>query len=78
MKVIVLTTHRHTASQSFGVLKGVTSKLIPSFDDESKAIQGVITELRESGAAVAGEPIVVVHGAVAKKGATNTMKIEYA
>jgi pyruvate kinase len=78
MKVIVLTTHSHTASQSFGVLKGVKSKLIPTFDDESKSIHDVISELRESGAAVAGEPIVVVHGAVAKKGATNTMKIEYA
>ena len=78
MKVIVLTTQSHTATQSFGVLKGVTCKIISSFDDEAKAITDVISELKHAGIATAGEPIVVVHGAVAKRGATNTMKIEYA
>jgi pyruvate kinase len=78
MKVIVLTTQSHTATQSFGVLKGVTCKIISSFDDEAKAISDVISELKSAGIATAGEPIVVVHGAVAKRGATNTMKIEYA
>jgi len=78
MKVIVLTTKSHTATQSFGVLKGVTSKVIASFDDEAGAITNVISELKSSGTASAGEPVVIVHGAVAKRGATNTMKIEYA
>jgi len=77
MKVIVITTKAHTGSQSFGVLKGVTSKVVASFDDETKAINDVIADLRKAGVAKSGEPVVVVHGAVAKKGATNTMKIEY-
>ena len=77
MKVICLTTVPQTASQSFGVLKGCSCKILESFDDESKAIIDVIAELKSSGVASAGEPVVIVHGAVAKKGATNTMKIEY-
>jgi pyruvate kinase len=78
MKVIVLTTNVHTASQSFGLLKGVTSKILPSFEDESKSIAEVIADLKRTGIASAGDPVVIVHGAVAKVGATNTMKIEYA
>ena len=78
MKVIVLTTVPQTATQSFGVLKGCTCKVLDSFDDEPKVISDVIAELKTSGVAKAGEPVVIVHGAVAKKGATNTMKIEYA
>jgi len=77
MKVVVLTTRSQTASQSFGVLKGVTSRLVPSFDDETQAIADVISEMKATGEATSGDPVVIVHGAVAKEGATNTMKIEY-
>jgi pyruvate kinase len=78
MKVVVLTTIGQTATQSFGVLKGCESKLLASFDDEAKAIEEVISSFKASGEASAGDPFVIVHGAVAKQGATNTMKIEYA
>jgi pyruvate kinase len=78
MKVYVLTTQKHTATQSFGVLKGCNAKVVPSFDDEAAAIESLIAEMKKNGTCNSGEPVVVVHGAVAKKGATNTMKIEYA
>ena len=77
MKVIVLTTESHTACQSYGVLKGCTAKLLPSIEDTEKIISETMIDLVSSGIAASGEPVVVVHGAQAKKGSTNTMKIEY-
>jgi len=77
MKVIVLTTEAQTAAQSYGVLKGCTCKILPSLEDEDKLIAEVIDDMKKAGDASAGEPIIVVHGAVAKKGSTNTMKVEY-
>jgi len=78
MKVIVLTTKSQTATQSFGVLKGCTSKVISSTEEEEAVITEILSNLKASGVATAGDPVVIVHGAVAQKGATNTMKIEYA
>merc|ERR1719223_485032 len=40
MKVIVLTTETHTACQSFGVLKGCTSKILKSIEDTDTIIAG--------------------------------------
>jgi len=77
MKVIVLTTELQTACQSFGVLKGCTSKVLASIEDTDTIISETMAALVKDGAASAGDPIVVVHGSKAKKGSTNTMKIEY-
>jgi pyruvate kinase len=78
MKVVVLTSRRATATQSFGVLKGCAAKILPSIEDESKIISETIEELKKSDIAHSGDAIIVVHGAVAKQGATNTMKVMYA
>jgi pyruvate kinase len=77
MKVIVLTTELHTATQSFGVLKGCTAKVLSSIEDTDSIISETMADMVKNGLASAGDPIVVVHGAKAKKGSTNTMKIEY-
>ena len=77
MKVIVLTTELQTACQSYGVLKGCTAKVLASIEDTDKIIAETMADLVKSGVAASGEPVVVVHGAKAKKGSTNTMKIEY-
>mmetsp|Transcript_22706 Transcript_22706/g.25837 ORF Transcript_22706/g.25837 Transcript_22706/m.25837 type:complete len:512 (+) Transcript_22706:50-1585(+) len=77
MKVIVLTTERSTACQSFGVLKGCSSKILASIEDTEKIIDQTKKDLVKNGIAKLGDPVVVVHGAIAKKGSTNTMKIEY-
>jgi pyruvate kinase len=77
MKVIVLTTEAHTACQSFGVLKGCQATILKSIEDTDAIIADTIADLVKTGVASAGEPIVVVHGAKAMKGSTNTMKIEY-
>mmetsp|Transcript_8794 Transcript_8794/g.11022 ORF Transcript_8794/g.11022 Transcript_8794/m.11022 type:complete len:509 (-) Transcript_8794:46-1572(-) len=77
MKVIVLTTERSTACQSYGVLKGCSSKILKSIEDTDAIIAETIADMVKSGASSSGDPVVVVHGAKAKKGSTNTMKIEY-
>jgi pyruvate kinase len=73
MKVTVLTTCDTVARQCYGVLKGCDSKILNSLDDTEYIIGETIAEFRKQGVASAGEPIVIVHGNVAKKGATNTM-----
>jgi len=78
MKVVVLTTSDFTARQCHGVLKGCSSKLLKSLEDTDYIIGETIAEFRKTGIANVGEPVVIVHGQVAQKGATNTMKIEYA
>jgi len=77
MKVIVLTTERSTACQSYGVLKGTSSKILKSIEDTDTIIAQTIADMVKSGEASSGDPVVVVHGSIAKKGSTNTMKIEY-
>jgi pyruvate kinase len=78
MKVIVLTTYPTVARQCFGVIKGCTCRVLNSIEDTNFVISDTIGELRKSGICNIGEPVVIVHGAVAQKGSTNTMKIEYA
>uniref|UniRef100_A0A7S2R2I4 Pyruvate kinase n=1 Tax=Eucampia antarctica TaxID=49252 RepID=A0A7S2R2I4_9STRA len=78
MKVIVLTTHASTARQCYGVLKGCSSKVLKCMNDTDAIIAETIASFRKSGVAKPGDPIVIVHGQVAQRGATNTMKIEYA
>jgi pyruvate kinase len=46
-------------------------------DCEDSMVNIVIEELKSSGKAAPGEPVVIVFGTVAKSGATNTMKIVY-
>uniref|UniRef100_A0A7S3QFU9 Pyruvate kinase n=1 Tax=Chaetoceros debilis TaxID=122233 RepID=A0A7S3QFU9_9STRA len=77
MKVIVLTTEKQTAAQTYGVLKGCTCKILPSLEDEDKIIAELLQDMKKDGLANAGEPVVVVHGSVAKEGSTNTMKVDY-
>ena len=77
MPVKVITTSEQVARQCYGTLKGCTALTVNHMDKEEAATNAVIDELKASGKANAGDPVVIVHGTVAKKGATNTMKIEY-
>jgi len=77
MKIVVLTTSESTARQTFGVIKGCQTKVLNSIEDTDAIVAETVSEFQKSGVAKAGEPIVIVHGAVAQKGSTNTMKIVY-
>ena len=77
MPVKVITTSEQVACQCYGTLKGCSAHTVESMDQEEAAVNIVIDELKASGKASAGDPVVIVHGTVAKQGATNTMKIEY-
>jgi len=77
MPVKVVTTSLQVARQCFGTLKGCSASVIDHMDQEDSAVDTIVSELRTSGKAVAGEPIVIVFGTVSKTGATNTMKIVY-
>ena len=70
-------TARQVARQCFGTLKGCSASVVDHMDQEDSAVDTIVSELRTSGKAVAGEPIVIVFGTVSKTGATNTMKIVY-
>eukprot|EP00565_Helicotheca_tamesis_P006334 CAMPEP_0185728598 /NCGR_PEP_ID=MMETSP1171-20130828/3948_1 /TAXON_ID=374046 /ORGANISM="Helicotheca tamensis, Strain CCMP826" /LENGTH=510 /DNA_ID=CAMNT_0028397323 /DNA_START=68 /DNA_END=1600 /DNA_ORIENTATION=- len=78
MSVTVLTTNESTARQCYGVVKGCRSRLLNSIEDTDYVVGETITAYKKENICHPGDPIVVVHGAVAKRGATNTMKIEYA
>jgi pyruvate kinase len=78
MKVVVLTTSATVARQCYGVLKGCRAILLDSIEDTEAIISETIADFRKTGVAKSGEPVVIVHGAIAQKGSTNTMKIEYA
>ena len=78
MPVVVLTSSASTARQSFGVLKGTKCMLLHSLEDTHGAINECIESFKRDGIASPGEAVVIVHGHTAQKGATNTMKIEYA
>mmetsp|Transcript_15324 Transcript_15324/g.20478 ORF Transcript_15324/g.20478 Transcript_15324/m.20478 type:complete len:511 (+) Transcript_15324:65-1597(+) len=78
MPVTVLTTNESAARQCYGVVKGCRARLFNSLEDTDYIVNETITQYKKEGVCHAGDPIVVVHGAVAKRGATNTMKIEYA
>uniref|UniRef100_A0A7S4MC33 Pyruvate kinase n=1 Tax=Odontella aurita TaxID=265563 RepID=A0A7S4MC33_9STRA len=78
MPVVILTHSASTARQSFGVLKGVRARLLKSIDDTDFVVGDTIEDFKREGIANPGESIVIVHGSTSRKGATNTMKIEYA
>lgn len=77
MPIKVVTTSVQVANQCYGTLKGCSAITVDYMDQEDSAVDAIISELRSSGKAKAGEPIVVVFGTVSKTGATNTMKIVY-
>ncbi|KAL3782751.1 hypothetical protein ACHAWO_003741 [Cyclotella atomus] len=77
MPVRVITTSPQVARQCYGTLKGCTGHPVDSMEMEQARVNEIIAEMKASGKAVAGDPVVIVHGTVAKAGATNTMKIEY-
>mmetsp|Transcript_17484 Transcript_17484/g.35596 ORF Transcript_17484/g.35596 Transcript_17484/m.35596 type:complete len:511 (+) Transcript_17484:156-1688(+) len=77
MPIKVLTHSEQVARQCFGTLKGCSAYLVKTMNFEAGTINAVIDELKAEGKASAGDSVVIVHGAVAQKGATNTMKIEY-
>jgi len=77
MPVRVITTSEQVAAQCYGTLKGCSANTVANMDLEDAEINAVIEEMKSTGKAHAGDPVVIVHGTVAKAGATNTMKIEY-
>lgn len=77
MPIKVITTSEQVARQCYGTLKGCSVVTVESMEMEGAKMETVKEELKASGKARAGDPIVVVHGTVAQTGATNTMKIEY-
>ena len=77
MPVEVITTCEQVANQCYGTLKGTSAHTVESMDVEDSMVNVVVENLKAAGKASAGDPIVIVHGTVAKSGATNTMKIEY-
>jgi len=77
MPIKVITTSDQVANQCYGTLKGCAAHTVESMDLEDSMVNVVVEELKAAGKATAGDPIVIVHGTVAKSGATNTMKIEY-
>lgn len=77
MPIKVITTSEQVANQCYGTLKGCAAHTVENMDLEDSMVNIVVEELKASGKASAGDPIVIVHGTVAKSGATNTMKIEY-
>merc|ERR1712032_740064 len=77
MPIKVVTTSAQVARQCFGTLKGCSAYVIDSMDSEDSKVKEIYEELRTGGNAKAGDSVVIVHGSVAKAGATNTMKIEY-
>merc|ERR1711957_350927 len=77
MPIKVITTSKRVACQCFGTLKGSTGHLVATMDDEDTMVKLIIDEMKAAGKTSAGDPYVIVHGTVAKSGATNTMKIEY-
>ncbi|KAL3821796.1 hypothetical protein ACHAXA_008789 [Cyclostephanos tholiformis] len=77
MPIKVVTTSEQVANQCYGTLKGCSAITVEHMDQEDSAVDSVIKEMKASGKAKAGEPVVIVFGTVAKSGATNTMKIVY-
>jgi pyruvate kinase len=77
MPIKVITTSDQVANQCYGTLKGCDAYTFEDIAQEDAVVNVVIEELKAAGKAVAGDPVVIIHGTVAKAGATNTMKIEY-
>lgn len=77
MPVIALTTNTHVARFCSGVLKGCSTKILPSLEHTDSVVRETLDGLKKEGLLKDAEPVVVVHGMTARAGATNTMKIEY-
>jgi pyruvate kinase len=77
MPVKVICTSEQVANQCYGTLKGCSAHTVSNMDMVDAMVNEVMEELKASGKAAAGDSVVIVHGTVAKSGATNTMKIEY-
>lgn len=77
MPIVVLTRNATTARQCYGVVKGATIRTLPCIADTDAVVKSVTEELVSSGDCVRADPVVIVHGASANIGATNTMKIVY-
>merc|ERR1712194_647961 len=77
MPIKVITTSKRVACQSFGLLKGCTAHAVENMDQEDAMVKNIMDEMKATGKASAGDPVVIVPRTVAKSGATNTMKIEY-
>jgi len=78
MPIMVLTSCSSTARQCYGVLKGCRSRLLKSLEDANTLVGDTIEDFSREGICHPGDAVVVVHGGTTQKGATNTMKIEYA
>jgi pyruvate kinase len=76
--VTVLTTSPTVARQCYGVLKGCDARVLPSLAATDEVVSETIEFFIKTGVAVAGDPIVVVHGTSSRAGATNVMRIQYA
>lgn len=76
--IIVLTLSDRVARQVSGVLRGVSAEVISSFNDMDIALSNVISKLKDTGKAKAGDAVVIVTGTIHEKGATNLMRIQYA
>lgn len=77
MPVKVVTTSPQVARQCYGSLKGCSAYVVDSMEHEDEGTKQCMEELKAAGKASPGDSVVIVHGTVAKAGATNTMKIEY-
>jgi pyruvate kinase len=75
--VTVLTTSERVARQCYGILKGCDAVVMPSLESQDAVINAVINELKRTGKAKSGTPIVIVQGSNPVQGATNTMRIQY-
>jgi pyruvate kinase len=76
--VTVLTTSERVARQCYGVLKGCDAVVMPSLEHVEHIISAIIEDMKHSGKAKSGTPIVIVQGMNPVQGATNTMRIQYA
>jgi len=78
MPVVMVTSSAQVARQSFGVLKGCTAHTVDNMDLSDENLAKIIDVVKKCGKAVAGDAVVVICGAMAKEGMTNTMRVEYA
>ena len=76
--IAVLTTSATVARQCYGVLKGCTSRVLPSFESTNAIVTETIADFKAKGVVSEGDAVVVVHGTSSHVGATNLMRIEYA
>lgn len=74
----VITRSEQVARQCCGILRSATAHVAADFSAMDESIQQIITSLKSSGKAKAGDAFVVVTGTLNHKGATNLMRVQYA